>query len=710
MEKNNRVVSWRRGLAAVGATVFVALAVCEAMGWPFLVGPLQRRLSSTLERPVQFGEDGARPQASIHLLGGIKVATPYFRIGAPSWSTEPQMLLARDARLVLGYMDMWRASRGGEIHIRELRAAHLEGHLERLADGRASWQFGKQPSPNATPKAALKLPTFGRLLVSDGGVVYRDAVMDVQLDGTFSLAEGAAMPPAGSASASTPASGASGTGGLQFQATGSYRRMPLQVDLHTPGVLDVVAEGADAVALPVKLDANIGGARMSFIGTATDALHLTALKGRFNVKGPSLAAMGGPLGLTLPTTGPFNANGLIAKDGVVWKAVLEQVGVGSSRLGGEFTFDPRPQTPELAGRLTASRLLLTDLGPTVGAPVSSKAPGTVPKPAKKPTGARVLPDRAFDLPSLRAMNANVLINIDYLDLNSGLLDPLKPMRAHLLLQEGVLKIKDIDARTGQGRLAGLLQLDGRQAKAKWDTDLVLSGVKLERWLHQTRSGNAPPYITGTLNGEVRLAGEGKSTAAILGSLRGGVRLQLVKGTLSHLAIEAAGIDIAQGLGVLIKGDESLSTQCAIADFTAEQGVLKPRVFVIDTSDSTLWVNGSVSMATEGLDLRVTVTPKDFSPLALRTPLLVQGSFGDPKFSLEKTSLGTRLGTAALLSLINPLAALIPLIDTGDSDAAKRGDDECKAFAKRIAAKPGLPSPSAAPPARPPTRPTASLRH
>jgi uncharacterized protein involved in outer membrane biogenesis len=201
-------------------------------------------------------------------------------------------------------------------------------------------------------------------------------------------------------------------------------------------------------------------------------------------------------------------------------------------------------------------------------------------------------------------------------------------------------------------------------------------------------------VTGHLNGEARVTGQGKSTAAILGSLRGGVRMNLVGGTISHLAIEAAGLDIAQGLGVLIKGDDALTVQCTVADLAAEQGVLRPRVLVLDTKDSTLWVDGSLSLASEALDLRVAVTPKDFSPMALRTPLHVRGTFANPSVSLEKGPLGTRLGAAALLALINPLAALIPLIDTGDGAEAKRGADECRALAGRLAAKP-LPAPASA---------------
>lgn len=91
----------------------------------------------------------------------------------------------------------------------------------------------------------------------------------------------------------------------------------------------------------------------------------------------------------------------------------------------------------------------------------------------------VLPDRPFDLNALRS-NANVLIDMDDLDLKSRLLEPLRPLHTHLRLTSGVLTLRDPDARTGQGQLKGDLALDGRAAKAAWNANLRWDGVRLER--------------------------------------------------------------------------------------------------------------------------------------------------------------------------------------------------------------------------------------
>ena len=691
---------WRWIAGGSLAAVLVALGVCEALGWPFLAAPMQRALGDALGRRVSLSADSAAPpKGSIHLLGGIRIAAAHIEIGAPTWSNAPYMLLARDARMTLGYADLWRASRGEALRIRELRAASLDGHIERRADGRASWQFGKNSDVPDTSDTPTKVPVFGHLQVDSGGLRYSDALMAIELDAKYSLVEGSNI-----SSANVQGSGTAT--GLVFDATGTYRKQPLRIELQTSGVLPVLADGADVRALPIKLEARVGGARLSFQGTATDALRLTALKGRFSLQGASLAATGAPLGVTLPTTAPFRAEGSIAKQGVVWNTVVDSMAIGATRLNGAFTYDPRPAVPVLAGRLGGSKLLLADLGPAVGTPAraSSAVADAMPVAAAKKSGAAgrmVLPDREFDLPALRAMNANVLIDIANLDLGSSILEPLKPLRTHLVLANGVLTLRELEARTGQGRLFGTVQLDGRNAQALWTADLRWDGVRLESWVKQSRADNAPPYVTGNLAGQARVAGQGKSTAAILGSMRGAMRMQVSKGTISHLAVEAAGLDVAQAIGMLIKGDDSLPIDCTVIDLGVEQGVLKPRVFVLDTPDSTIWVDGSISLATEALDLRMVTTPRDFSPLALRTPVILRGTFANPSVSVEAGKLATRLGASALLALINPLAAIIPLMDIGDSADAKRSADACRALSQRIAAKPVLPAPAAAKATRPP---------
>ncbi len=227
------------------------------------------------------------------------------------------------------------------------------------------------------------------------------------------------------------------------------------------------------------------------------------------------------------------------------------------------------------------------------------------------------------------MNANVVIEVGTFDSGTDILEPLHPARAHLLLADGVLTIADFLGMTAQGKLAGYLQLDGRTDKALWTADLRLLGVDLAQWLRLKRSGNAPPYLSGKLDGSVKVKGSGRSAAEILGSLDGDVRMHMRDAAISHLAIEAAGVDLAQALGVMIKGDEALEIRCNVADLDVIKGVARPKVVVLNTDVTTIWIDGTASLQDETLDLRAVVSPKNFSPLTLRTPVHVKGTLQQP---------------------------------------------------------------------------------
>ena len=706
----------RRWLYLLGGffmVIVAGVAVGEYLGWPFLAAPLARELTAKLERRVSFSaNENAENKVSIRFLGGLRLNSPLLEIAAPSWSKAPHLLLANDVVLELRYIDMWRAYRDEPLRIKRLQANSLDAHLERFADGRASWQFGKISTSNNS----VAIPTFGSLQVNKGVLSYKDVPLQTDIDADFSLVNGD----------NNKAINASVNTFLKANATGYYHKLPLKIELVSSGTVstkavstktaspktasmtqngthhsDKVSQALDAKniaikqvdsnrsdikdkveSIPITLDLNakVGRAALIFKGTAANALNMTDFAGHFDLKGPSMAAVGDLFSVTLPTTAEFNTGGLINKQGGVWRVKVDNLDIGASHLNGDFryatsTYDADKSIPLLSGTLGGSKLLLTDLGPAFG---------TVPSAVKR---VKVLPTRPFDLASLRAMDADISVDIKYVDLNTGFLEPLRPLRGHLQLKSGILSLRDLDARTAEGRLWGNLSLDGRGSKALWDSNLRWDGVKLERWVKQVRDDGLPPYISGRLNGQAVLKGQGISTAEILATLSGNIRSELRDGAVSHFVIEVAGLDLAQAMGVLFKGDESLPVQCGIFDLIAKEGIFRSHVMVVDTKDSAVWVDGSLSLATEALNLRAIVMPKDFSPLTLRAPLQITGSFANPEVSLEKQPIGVKLASSLFLGLINPLAALIPLFDNGDTKEAKSRAAGCEALMHRSLNKP-----------------------
>jgi uncharacterized protein involved in outer membrane biogenesis len=719
---------WLWAFPAVLLAIATLVAVCEWRGWPFLERPAERWLSQRLDRAVDFQDaaddmnGGPGRRFHLRMIGPLRFEAAGLRIANPDWSQQQPMLQAHDAHLRLRWRDVFALRRGEPLRIESLVADRLHLQLQRLPDGRSSWQFGN-PNPKADEpgRSGFEGLRFGRLAVREGRVLMDDRPLQLAFDARLSLEEsslpaqpGAASsarssrsspsspsslsspssrssrsaPPAASATASTAAPRAASTPpaatpqatGIAGRAEGRFRGHPMTATLRTGPALAGLTADIEAAAVPMRLKLEAGPARLHFDGQVSDLFGSQRFEGRYEVAGPSLAAIGDALGLTLPTTKQFSMLGRIRREGTHWETVVQRAQVGRSRLAGEFSYDaPRGSKPRLTGRLTGPLLYLDDLGPAIGVESRPRAAARPKQP--RPPGARVLPDRQFDLPSLSAMNADVSVALDRLDPGSERLQPMSPLRGRVRLDDGVLRIDDILARWAQGQVKGSMMVDGRQPVARWTAHLAGSGLLLEQWLKLERPDGQPPYVTGLLGARVDITGQGRSTAEFLASADGRALLHWTRGTISHLVVEAAGIDVAQVLGVLVRGDQPLKVTCGAADLRVKDGRVVPQVLLVDTSDSTLWADGSLSLADEKLALVARVEPKDFSPLALRSPLHVDGTLGAPKVSVEKAPLVKRVGSAALLAMLHPLAAILPLMDSGDDDA-KAAIGACRSVAER----------------------------
>ena len=655
---------------ALGAGLVVALlAAAEFSGWVFLRGPLQAQLSRSLGTPVQIDAPFAlrlfwRPRAQIAAL----------QITGPAGDAAASTLLdAQGLRIEWRWRDVWRWQAGAPLRIEGLQAQHLRAAWQRDAQGAANWP--RASALAAAEATAPPLPQIGWLQVHDGRIDIDDVPtrtrLEVQLDGEEREGAEAAF---------------------RMTARGSYRGLPLALRLHSGAMRPLLTDGDGRSAqddVPLSVEGRVGATTLRFVGQAAALAADRRLRGHLQLRGPSLASVAEPLGLTLPQTPPFALDGRLAHADGLWQLRVTRAAIGGSLLEGEFQLDPRAQPVRLQGRLGGPRLRWSDLGPAVG--------------ADEPPAARdrVLPQREFDLPSLRAMDADVQVAIDELDFGSQALAPLHDLRTRLQLQGGVLQLQQLSAEVAGGRFRGNSQLDATVEPARWDASLRFNGIDVARWIAGLRqpvagarsepaapvaaaraasprsraarptSTTAPPTLTGTLRGGLQVSGRGRSTAQILGSLDGRVQVALRDGALSHLATEALGLDVAQALGVLLRGDRPLPLSCALLDLGVQRGVAQLLHGSVENADTAMQVEGRVDLGEERLALRMTARPKDVSPFSLRAPVTVGGHFVAPEVGVEMGPVAARIAGAAVLgAAVAPLAALLPFIDLGADDIAE----------------------------------------
>jgi len=601
-------------LVVAGVVTVVAL---DQAGWPGLAPRLAQRTHYGLK---------VDPDTRMHLLWQPQLQAPQLRVVGTAGDTLAD---AHDVVLAWRWRDLWAWRQGKPLRLRLVQAQSLSLTWERDADGRTAWPL----QADANRKQPAPLPQIEQLLILNGTAHIDDAPLQLQGDARF---------------ATEP------DGRWKADVKGKLRGQQLALNAEASASLALLSP-PDAGAPPVKLRVALshGSERLVFDGTATSLLDARALDGQVQVRGNSLAAAGRPFGMTLPSTPPFDLTGRLRHASGVWQLDAVNSRIGKSRLGGDYAFDTRPNRPMLTGTLRGGPLRLADLGPAVGADEAPSRPG------------RVLPDRRLDLPSLSMMDAKVAVALSQLDLGTAKLEPLSPVNGGLVLEGGVLTLSQLDAGVAGGKLSGSAKLDTRLVPPQWQASLDVHSVAIERWLKPDVKLLTRAPVTGRLKAQIDVQGRGNSMAAVLASLNGPVAVRLENGSVSHLLTEAMGLDVAQGLGLLFTGDKNLPLNCARLDGRFTAGVLRPRTAIMDNGDSRIDLDGRINLADETLDLRLVASPKDFSPLALRAPVRLQGTLADPRVALEGKGLGGRALVALALGSLAPPAALLAFIDPGE---------------------------------------------
>lgn len=661
-------------------------------------------------------------------------------IGNPAWAREQQFATADAISFTVEVLPLLRR----KISVPWIDLVNPVVDLERLADGRNNWTFEQQHREQPS-RWTLE---FANLGFAKGSIALADALKKVDLQiGVDTLGKPIAIgealkqqeaasrgsaaetvgqhgaralaaqkrqqergkPAASGASASTaiPASPAPAGAGAPALSAGEP---PMTVrDLYSIGVTakgkyretavsgsgklgNVLALRDAARPFPLQLDVKIGDTRLALVGTLTDPLHLAALDMRLWLQGQSMSHLYRITGVTLPDTPPFATDGRLAGriGNETTSTVLTYSGftgrVGGSDLEGTLTYERLAPRPFLKGELVSRLLRFEDLAPIIGADTNaSKARRG--EAAKQPPG-RILPVERFRTERWRAIDADVTFTGWRIIKKPEL--PFTDLFTHVRLQDGVLALDPLRFGVAGGTLAMNTRLDGGAVPLKARMSMNARHLKLKQMFPADKPMQS---ALGEINGDAALSAAGNSPAELGATLDGEVKALVTQGTVSRLLMEAAGLNVANIVYEKLFGNRNVSIRCAVADFAAKDGVLQSRTFALDTDDPLIDMAGTVDLRDESMDLTIRPHTKGLRVFSLRSPLYVKGTFEHPDVGVSKGALALRAGAAVGLGLINPFAALLPLIAPSRNENAP-----CAALVARMREAPKVPPPG--PPAAP----------
>jgi hypothetical protein len=132
-------------------------------------------------------------------------------------------------------------------------------------------------------------------------------------------------------------------------------------------------------------------------------------------------------------------------------------------------------------------------------------------------------------------------------------------------------------------------------------------------------------------------------------VQGDITIVVPKGEMRAAFAELTGINVAEGLGLLVaKKEQNTTIRCGVVSFHADEGNLKATTMVLDTNRMLITGGGGVDMGTEALDLSLRGQPKGIRQVGLETADVI----------------GQAGAAVALGTLLTPVASLLAFVDPG----------------------------------------------
>ena len=534
--------------------------------------------------------------------------------------------------------------------------------LLRNADGANNWTFKQNDKPSPW-KLDLE-----RIVFSKGVVHLKDAVEKADLTADVDTLD------------------ADPTYGIGWTLRGSLNGAPVSGKGKAGAVLSLKQQ---TTPFPVLAEFHSGPSHVSLVGSITRPAKLAAIDLRLKLAGASMARLYNLTGVLLPETPAFSTEGRLIgtldENSSRWTYDKFKGKVGSSDISGRLEYQTGKPRGMLSGEVVSHLLAFSELGPMVGA--DSNASKTARGVAAVQPAGKVLPVETFHTERWKTLDADVKFSADRIVRDKQL--PISKLSTHLIMKDGVLNLAPLNFQIAGGTMNSTIKLDGSGHQGKnaimATAKVTARHIEIKQLFPTIEKMQA---TVGQINGDAQLSAAGNSVATLLAASNGELKTLIDHGTVSKLLLEEMGLNVGNVVLTKLFGDKPVKLNCMATDFGVTNGLMRTRTFVVDTEEALITAAGTINLANEQMDLTLKPDTKGLRLVTLRAPIYVRGPFSKPDVSIDKVVLAMKAGGAvALATLAAPLAALLPLINTGPGE-----NSECSKLLAAARVKPVAPPP------------------
>ncbi|HXA35869.1 MAG TPA: AsmA family protein, partial [Steroidobacteraceae bacterium] len=513
---------------------------------------------------------------------------------------------------------------GHSLGIQRLEMQGAKLHLIRDSTGHANWQTD---DPDKGPQSGL--PLIRSLSMPHARVDLEDALRHLRFEGTVSAQD---------------SEGAKGLRPLRIAGEGELNGRADSFEITS----DPLAAASRARPYGFDFTERSSGSVLTGGGALLHAFDFDAIDAKFEAAGEDLQDLFFLTGVTLVNTGSYRLSGHVSRRGT--HTVFSNLAVTSAQSDvlAKVSLDTSSGRTRFEADFSSRVIRLSDLG------VRAAGREYDPESDKLLLSNAMLSPRA-----VRRGDWTVRFNADRVDV--GHLS-LHAVSGKMTIERGVLVVAPLSADVLGGKLGAHLRLDAKTDTPKADVDLKLTDVQLARL---DRKGAGPPPLEGSLQGRVKVTGDGRSIHEIAASANGQVTAVVAHGDIRASLAELTGIDL-RAFGLLLsKNERATELRCLVASFEAHEGTLNTQRLVVDTDPVLITGEGRLELDTESLDFALSGRPKSGRLFRLRTPVVVRGTLAHPIVGVRARNVVAQTAEAVALGVVlTPLAALLAFIDPG----------------------------------------------
>ncbi|MBW2335668.1 MAG: AsmA family protein [Deltaproteobacteria bacterium] len=423
---------------------------------------------------------------------------------------------------------------------------------------------------------------------------------------------------------------------------GKLLKEPYLITVEVGSLQELVEESRSRMEIKTE----IAKTHFDFAGSLDLARVSKTLQLKASVRGDHLDSLNGLLDLDLPPLKSYRAGAQLTLQKNRAELSDFVIQVGKSKLVGKMTVNKSGVRSEAVIDLSAPLIQLNDFD--VGDWSPQKSDSEKPAPEKDPKKEKVTKaaqdrkssaDEGVDellSPEVLA-RFNVRMNVKAEKVMSGT-DELGSGVLTATLKDGRFSLDPVKLNIpgGSFSLAASLRPDKKAPQAS-----IRVVMKKFDFGVLVRRANPKADMGGTINLDVDLKSSADSFDKLMVNGNGyfdfSGRLENLKaGIIDLWAVNLIAAVVSQ------KDEDASKINCVVGRWTLKDGLLKPDVFLIDTTKIRICAKGQVDFKKEYIDLKMAPTPKKAEYFSLATPVEVKGNFSDFGVGIQS---GGLIGTA-----------------------------------------------------------------